>query len=121
MKDPLETLSDLGVSIWLDDISRERLQSGNLADLVQHKHVVGVTSNPTIFAKAVAEAEDYAEQVHDLAVRGVDLEEAVRTITTYDVRRACDVLRETYERTDGRDGRVSIEVDPRLAHRTDAT
>lgn len=121
MKDPLATLSDLGVSIWLDDISRERLHTGNLADLVQNKHVVGVTSNPTIFAKAVAEADDYAEQVHDLAVRGVDLEEAVRAITTYDVRWACDVMRKTYDRTHGQDGRVSIEVDPRLAHRTDAT
>jgi transaldolase len=121
MKDPLETLSDLGVSVWLDDISRERLQTGNLADLVRNEQVVGVTSNPTIFAKAVAEADYYAEQVHDLAVRGVDLEEAARAITTYDVRWACDVLREVYDRTDGRDGRVSIEVDPRLAHRADAT
>ena len=80
-----------------------------------------MTSNPTIFAKAVADADDYDEQVKDLAVRGVDLEEAVRAITTYDVRWACDVLRDVYDRTDGKDGRVSIEVDPRLAHRTDAT
>ncbi|MDQ3096456.1 MAG: transaldolase, partial [Actinomycetota bacterium] len=78
-------------------------------------------SNPTIFAKAVSDADDYSEQVKDLAVRGVDLEEAVRAITTYDVRWACDELRDVYDRTDGQDGRVSIEVDPRLAHRTDAT
>jgi transaldolase len=121
MNDPLQALSDQGVSIWLDDISRGRLQSGNLAELAETRHVVGVTSNPTIFAKAVADADHYAEQVKDLAVRGVDLEEAVRAITTYDVRWACDVLRDVYDRTDGQDGRVSIEVDPRLAHRTDAT
>ncbi len=121
MNDRLQALSDQGVSVWLDDISRERLKTGNLAKLIAERHVVGVTSNPTIFAKAVADADDYADQVHDLAVRGVDLEEAVRAITTYDVRWACDVMRDTYDRTDGKDGRVSIEVDPRLAHRTDAT
>ncbi len=121
MTDRLQELSDQGVSIWLDDISRQRLTSGNLAELVAKRHVVGVTSNPTIFAKAVSAAEDYNEQVKDLAVRGVDLEEAVRAITTYDVRWACDVLRDVYDRTDGKDGRVSIEVDPRLAHRTVAT
>ena len=116
MTDRLQALSDAGVSIWLDDISRERLRTGNLADLVANEHVVGVTSNPTIFAKAVAEADEYEQQVTDLAVRGVDLEEAVRAITTYDVRWACDVLRDVYDRTDGKDGRVSLEVDPRLAH-----
>ncbi len=121
MTDRLQTLSDAGVSIWLDDISRQRLRTGNLADLVANQHVVGVTSNPTIFAKAVAEADDYAEQVKDLAVRGVDLEEAVRAITTYDVRWACDVLRDVYDATDGKDGRVSLEVDPRLAHDSTAT
>jgi transaldolase len=121
MTDRLQELSDQGVSIWLDDISRQRLSSGNLAELVEKRHVVGVTSNPTIFAKAVSDASEYNEQVKDLAVRGVDLEEAVRAITTYDVRWGCDVLRDVFDRTDGQDGRVSIEVDPRLAHRTDAT
>ncbi len=121
MNDRLQSLSDQGVSIWLDDISRSRLESGGLAKLIETRNVVGVTSNPTIFAKAVAEADDYAEQVKDLAVRGVDLEEAVRAITTYDVRWACDVMRDVYDRTDGENGRVSIEVDPRLAHDADAT
>jgi transaldolase len=121
MTDRLQTLADAGVSIWLDDISRRRLESGNLADLVANKHVVGVTSNPTIFAKAVQEAEDYEEQVTDLTTRGVDLEEAVRAIITYDVRWACDVLRDVYDSTSGQDGRVSLEVDPRLAHDSDAT
>lgn len=121
MNDRLQALSDQGVSIWLDDISRSRLKTGNLADLVANSHVVGVTSNPTIFAKALTEAEDYDAQVKDLAVRGVQLDEAVRAITTFDVRWACDVMRDVYDATDGQDGRVSIEVDPRLAHHTQAT
>jgi transaldolase len=121
MTDNLQALADQGVSIWLDDISRERLTTGHLARLAQDKHVAGVTSNPTIFAAAVSDAEDYADQVAELAVRGVDIGEAVRLITTFDVRWACDVLRSVYDRTDGLDGRVSIEVDPRLAGRTDAS
>ncbi len=121
MNDPLQALSDNGVSVWLDDISRARLTSDNLRKLTEERQVVGVTSNPTIFAKALSDADDYTAQVQDLAVRGVDLEEAVRAITTFDVRWACDQLRDVYDRTDGKDGRVSIEVDPRLAHRTDAT
>jgi transaldolase len=121
MNDRLQALSDRGVSVWLDDISRGRLKSGGLTKLVKESHVVGVTSNPTIFAKAVSEADDYADQVHDLAVRGVSLDEAVRAITTFDVRWACDELRGVYDETDGQDGRVSIEVDPRLAHNTHAT
>jgi transaldolase len=121
MSENLKKLSEEGVSIWLDDISRERLNSGNLAGLVRDKHVVGVTSNPTIFAKALGQGSAYDDQVRDLAVRGVDLEEAVRAITTYDIREAADVLRPVYDRTDGVDGRVSIEVDPRLAHETERT
>jgi transaldolase len=121
MSENLKKLSEEGVSIWLDDISRERLNSGNLAGLVRDKHVVGVTSNPTIFAKALGQGSAYDDQVRDLAVRGVDVEEAVRAITTYDIREAADVLRPVYDRTDGVDGRVSIEVDPRLAHETERT
>ncbi|MBD2893864.1 transaldolase [Spirillospora sp. NPDC000708] len=121
MSDILKALSDEGVSIWLDDISRERLRSGNLEQLVKDKHVVGVTSNPTIFAKALSKGSAYDDQVRDLAVRGVDVEEASRAITTYDIRWGCDVLRPVYDRTDGLDGRVSIEVDPRLARDTEKT
>ncbi|MBA3309361.1 MAG: transaldolase [Nocardioidaceae bacterium] len=121
MNDRLQALSDQGVSVWLDDISRDRLKSGNLADLIEHSNVVGVTSNPTIFAKAVSDADDYADQVKDLQLREVSLEEAVRAITTFDVRWACDTMRDVYDRTGGLDGRVSIEVDPGLAYRTDAT
>ncbi|WP_067812008.1 transaldolase [Actinomadura kijaniata] len=116
MSETLKRLSDEGVSIWLDDISRERLRSGNLEKLVKERNVVGVTSNPTIFEKALGQGDAYDEQVRDLAVRGVDVEEAVRAITTYDIRWGCDVLRPVYDRTEGLDGRVSIEVDPRLAH-----
>ncbi|WP_018656563.1 transaldolase [Actinomadura flavalba] len=121
MSEILKRLSDEGVSIWLDDISRERLRTGNLAELVRDKHVVGVTSNPTIFQKALGQGSAYDDQVRDLAVRGVDVEEAVRAITTYDIRWGCDVLRPVHERTQGLDGRVSIEVDPRLAHESERT
>ncbi|GAA2089099.1 transaldolase [Actinomadura alba] len=117
----LRRLVEEGVSIWLDDISRERLRTGNLEQLIKEKDVVGVTSNPTIFAKALSKGAAYDDQVRDLAVRGVSVEEAVRAITTYDIRWACDVLRPVYERTDGLDGRVSIEVDPRLARDTEKT
>ncbi|MFF9642431.1 transaldolase [Kitasatospora aureofaciens] len=123
MTDALKRLSDEGVAIWLDDLSRKRLNSGNLAELVQNKHVVGVTTNPTIFQKAIAGGGDtsYDGQLRDLAVRKVTTEEAIRMITTSDVRDAADVLRPVYDASNGRDGRVSIEVDPRLAHETAPT
>ncbi|GAA3101077.1 transaldolase [Streptosporangium carneum] len=121
MSEILKSLSDQGVSIWLDDISRERLRTGNLESLIRDKHVVGVTSNPTIFASALSKGDAYDTQLHDLAVRGVEVEEAVRAITTYDIRWAADVLRPVYDATGGADGRVSIEVDPRLARSTDKT
>jgi transaldolase len=116
MSDALADLSAAGVAVWLDDLSRERLRSGNLQHLIDDKQVVGVTTNPTIFQKAISAGDAYDEQTAELALRGVDVGEAVRTLTTYDVRWACDVLRPVYDRTDGVDGRVSIEVDPRLAH-----
>ncbi|MER7561738.1 transaldolase [Streptomyces sp. NPDC048523] len=117
----LKRLSDEGVSIWLDDLSRKRIESGNLAELVATKHVVGVTTNPSIFQAAIGSGAGYEEQLSDLATRGVTVDEAVRMMTTADVRAAADVLREVYDATGGRDGRVSIEVDPRLAHNTAAT
>jgi transaldolase len=121
MTDKLAELSSAGVSIWLDDLSRERLATGNLAQLIRDRHVVGVTTNPTIFASALTHGEAYDEQVRELAGRGASLDEAVREITTSDVRHACDVFRETYESTGKLDGRVSIEVQPGLAHDTDGT
>jgi transaldolase len=121
MTDALAALSNAGVSIWLDDLSRERLVSGSLADLAARDHVVGVTTNPSIFAKAITSSDAYGSQLRDLSARGVDAREALRALTTFDVRWACDVLRPVYEATGGVDGRVSIEVDPRLAHDTEAT
>jgi transaldolase len=118
---PLAALSAAGVAVWLDDMDRTRVTTGGLAALVRDKHVVGVTTNPSIFQKALTHGEAYAEQIADLALRGVDLGEAVRAITTYDVRAACDVLRPVYDATDGLDGRVSIEVEPQIAHDTDVT
>lgn len=121
MNQPLADLSAAGVAVWLDDLSRERLASGNLAELMASRHVVGVTTNPTIFQKALSEGDAYDEQVHELAVRGVSVDEAVRSLTAYDVRWACDVLRPVYAASGGLDGRVSLEVDPRLAQDTEAT
>ena len=109
------------MSVWLDDISRDRLLTGSLQSLIDDYHVVGVTSNPTIFAKALSAGSAYDEQVADLRVRGVTVEEASRAITTYDIRWACDVLRPAYDATNGLDGRVSLEVDPRLAKDTEKT
>jgi transaldolase len=121
MTDVLGELTQAGVSVWLDDISRERLRSGNLASLMKDFHVRGVTSNPTIFASALAKGDAYDEQTRDLALRDVAVEEAARMITTYDIRWAADVLRPAYEESAGLDGRVSIEVDPRLARDTEKT
>ena len=119
--DALADLSAAGVSIWLDDISRDRLRPGNLQHLIDDPHVVGVTSNPTIFQKALSQGDAYDEQTADLALRGTDVGESVRAITTYDVRWGCDVLRPRYDASEGQDGRVSIEVDPRIAHDTART
>ena len=120
-QDVLGQLSEAGVSVWLDDISRDRLRTGNLQELIDQYHVVGVTSNPTIFAHALDHGDAYDEQLKDLKIRNVSVEEASRAITTYDIRWACDVLRPVYDATDGQDGRVSLEVDPRMANNTEAT
>lgn len=117
----LAALSAAGVSVWLDDLSRQRLQSGNLQELIDTRSVVGVTTNPSIFQKALAEGDAYDGQVTELAERGADVEATIRTVTTDDVRNACDVLHPQWEASDGVDGRVSIEVDPRLAHDADKT
>jgi transaldolase len=117
----LAALSSAGVSVWLDDLSRQRLQSGNLQELIDTKSVVGVTTNPSIFQKALSHGDAYDAQVAELAERGADVDATIRTVTTDDVRNGCDVLRPQWEASDGVDGRVSIEVDPRLAHDTDKT
>jgi transaldolase len=117
----LRRLAEAGVSIWLDDLSRERLDNGNLQELITDKHVVGVTTNPTIFASALAKGEAYDAQIRELAARGASVEDAVREITVADVQQACDVFSGTWETTGGVDGRVSLEVDPGLARDTEGT
>jgi len=117
----LAALAGEGVSIWLDDLSRERLQSGNLRQLITEYSVVGVTSNPTIFASALANGAVYDEQVRQLAARGASVDDAIREITVADIQQACDVFSGTWETTGGVDGRVSLEVDPGLARDTEAT
>jgi transaldolase len=119
--DRLAALAAAGVSIWLDDLSRERLQSGNLQALITEKHVVGVTTNPTIFAGALSHGEAYDEQVRELAARGASITDAIREITVADVQQACDVFSGTWETSGAIDGRVSLEVDPNLARDTEAT
>ncbi len=119
--DRLAALAAAGVSIWLDDLSRERLTSGNLRELITDQNVVGVTTNPTIFAGALADGEAYDQQIRELAARGASVEDAVREITVADVQQACDVFSGTWETTGGVDGRVSLEVDPGLARDTEAT
>jgi transaldolase len=119
--DNLQALADAGVSIWLDDLSRDRLDSGNLAELVKVRNVTGVTTNPTIFQLAMSKGTAYDDQIERLAKAGKTVEEAIFAMTTDDVRNACDVMHPVFEATDGVDGRVSIEVDPRLAHDADKT
>ncbi|WP_328324191.1 transaldolase [Kribbella sp. NBC_00382] len=121
MTDRLKDLADAGVSIWLDDLSRQRLTSGSLANLIHDQHVSGVTTNPTIFAKAISDAGAYAEQVNRLGAEGVSTDQAIRVITTDDVRDAADLFKPVYDDTDGVDGRVSIEVEPGLARDTAKT
>jgi transaldolase len=117
----LAALSAAGVSVWLDDLSRERLQTGNLAELIATKSVVGVTTNPSIFQAALSKGNAYDDQVNELAATGSDVDATILAVTTDDVRNACDLFTKQYEDSDGVDGRVSIEVDPRLAHDTDKT
>ena len=117
----LAVLSAAGVFVWLDDLSRDRLTSGNLQQLIDTRSVVGVTTNPSIFQHAISDGHAYDQQLAELAKRGADAETAIRTVITDDVRAACDVLRPQWETSGGIDGRVSIEVDPRLAHDTEAT
>jgi len=120
MNDRLKSLSDAGVSIWLDDLSRERIETGNLAELVKTRSVVGVTTNPTIFAAAIADGERYDDQVRRLVEKGESVDRVIFELTTEDVRNACDILAPV---TDGSssDCRVSIEVEPDLANDTAGT
>ncbi|XAS62514.1 transaldolase [Pseudarthrobacter sp. So.54] len=112
---PTQQLSDAGVSIWLDDLSRGRLDTGTLRKLIEEKNVVGVTTNPSIFQSALAVAHDYDTVIAAQAAAGNSVEETVFSITTTDVADACDLFAPVAAATKGVDGRVSIEVDPRLA------
>ncbi|MCS3444384.1 transaldolase [Microbacterium phyllosphaerae] len=123
MSTPTADLAAAGVSIWLDDLSRTRISSGNLAELIETRNVVGVTTNPTIFANAITDKNNtsYDAQVTELAASGATAEEAVFAATTQDVAAALDVFRPVWEKSGHVDGRVSIEVSPDLAHDTDGT
>ena len=116
-----QALSDAGVSIWLDDLSRELLETGKIADLVKERNVVGLTSNPSIFQAALSKGDRYNADLATLTADGKNVEEVVFELTTSDVREACDIFLPIYQSTGGVDGRVSIEVDPRLAHDTEQT
>ncbi|MFT4083426.1 MAG: transaldolase [Nocardioides sp.] len=120
MSDRLKALADAGVSIWLDDLSRERIETGNLADLVKERSVVGVTTNPTIFAAAIANGARYDDQVKALVADGAEVDKVIFELTTEDVRNACDILAPVAAATKD-DGRVSIEVEPTLANDTEGT
>jgi transaldolase len=121
MTDHLKELSAVGVSIWLDDLNRPLITSGGLQTLIEQSSVVGVTTNPSIFAAALSGGDAYDDQIKELAARGKTVDEAVFALTTTDVRNACDIMLDVYRATDGQNGRVSIEVDPRLAHDTART
>ncbi len=121
MTDHLKELSALGVSIWLDDLNRPLITSGGLQDLIDKSSVVGVTTNPSIFAAALSQGDTYNEQIKELAAEGKTVDEAVFALTTEDVRNACDIMLPVSEATGGQDGRVSIEVEPALAHDTAGT
>ncbi len=121
MSERLKALADAGVSIWLDDLSRDRINSGNLSELITDSHVSGVTTNPTIFAAALSKGHLYDEQIKELAAVDSNVDDTIKALTSDDVRNACDIFAATYAATGGIDGRVSIEVEPGLALDTDAT
>ena len=121
MSTPTEALAAEGVSIWLDDLSRQRITTGNLQDLIDTRNVVGVTTNPTIFQGAISAGIGYEEAIAAQAAAGASTDDTIFALTTTDVRDACDIFRPIYDATNGVDGRVSIEVSPDLAHDTDAT
>jgi len=118
---PIARLRDEGVAIWLDDLSRELLSGGELARLVRERGVVGVTSNPTIFASAMAQGHAYDDQLRTLAAAGTALDDAALALMTQDVRDACDLLAGLHRSSGGLDGRVSLEVAPSLARDTAGT
>ena len=117
----LHELSDHGVSVWIDSLSREMLETGELARLMEEDAVVGVTSNPTIFQKALSEGDWYDVQLREAVGQTDDTTELFIALAREDIRDACDLLAPVWERTKGIDGWVSLEVDPTLAYDRDAT
>ncbi len=117
----IQQLAELGTSTWLDDLSRDRINSGNLRELINTKHIAGVTTNPAIFAAAMSKGNAYDEQIATLKAEQASVDQAVYAMSIDDVRAACDVFEEVFEQTQGKDGRVSIEVDPRISEDRDAT
>ncbi|MFQ5522380.1 MAG: transaldolase [Acidimicrobiia bacterium] len=117
----LHGLAHAGVSVWCDQISREMLDTGELARLIADDAVTGVTSNPTIFAGAIVGSNDYADQIAELTAGGASTEEVVKSLMATDITRACDILAPVHAATEGKDGFVSVEVSPTLAADTDAT
>src|SRR5271165_4654137 len=115
---PLQRLSALGQSVWVDFLSRESIRGGHLQELIDENSVVGATSNPTIFEKAMGSGEAYDEQINELAAAGADLEAIFWALAQTDIEDACDLFRPVWETSGGRDGYVSLEVDPRLAYET---
>lgn len=125
MSSVLRAISEAGTSIWLDDLSRERMTTGgkarHLSELIEHDHVVGVTTNPAIFSASISKSSLYSEDLKKLASQGHNAESIITELTTADVIQACDIFRPVFERSKGIDGRISIEVDPRLARDTEGT
>ena len=117
----IDRLAEIGTSTWLDDLSRERIVSGNLAEIKAAKSLAGVTTNPAIFAKAMSSGTAYDEQIAELKAGQIGVDEAVYAMSVKDVQDACDLFRDVFDATDGQDGRVSIEVDPRHADDESAT
>ncbi len=115
---PLQSLSALGQSVWVDFLSRDSIKGGHLQELIDDYSVVGATSNPTIFQKAMTAGDAYDEQIHELAKQGKDVSETFWALAQQDIADACDVFHPVWERSGGRDGYVSLEVDPRLAYDT---
>ncbi|MGO9487707.1 MAG: transaldolase [Solirubrobacteraceae bacterium] len=113
---PLQRLSKLGQSVWVDYLSRESIRGGHLQELIDQDAVVGATSNPTIFQKAMTSGNAYDEQLSELAAQGVDVAGSFWALAEQDIREACDVFRPIWDEGLGRDGYVSLEVDPRLAY-----
>src|SRR5512133_1782556 len=122
MKDnPLKKLGTLGQSIWLDYIRRDLIVSGKLRRLIEEDGLRGMTSNPSIFEKAIVESHDYDEDIRAMAVEGKSAEAIYEAMTQQDVQTAADEFRALYNETDGKDGYVSLEVNPHLAHDTNGT